>query len=359
MLSHNFGIEMSVSTLKRRLQDYDLGRKENVSEDVLRNVIADNINGPGSLRGYRGIWTMLRTTYNITARRDTVIRLLKEIDPVASEERISSRLQRRVYSSPGPNAVWHVGGYDKLKPYGFPIHGCVDGFSRKIIRLKVCKSNNNPLVPASFYLKIIEKKKFCPLVVRTDCGTENGILAAFQCTLRDQNAHQYGSSHRNQRIENWWSHNRRCFMAWVINFFKDLVDSRTMIQGNYFHDECAWFVFSTFLQNELDRVRKEWNNHSIRKSRRSAVSGIPCELYSFPQQHGFNECATPVTAAQIDNIVEESDVYNAASNALDVGDVELKEYLMYVINAENLVYPPHNWNDAASIFQKIIQISGC
>jgi len=57
--------------------------------------------------------------------------------------------------------------------------------------------------------------------------------------------------------------------------------------------------------------------------------------------------------------VEESDVYNSASNALDVADVELKEYFMYVINAENLVYPPHNWNDSASIFQKIIQISGC
>ena len=23
--------------------------------------------------------------------------------------------------------VWHVDGYDKLKPYGFPVHGCIDG----------------------------------------------------------------------------------------------------------------------------------------------------------------------------------------------------------------------------------------
>ena len=29
----------------------------------------------------------------------------------------------------GPNWVWHLNldGYDKLKPYGFPIHGCIDG----------------------------------------------------------------------------------------------------------------------------------------------------------------------------------------------------------------------------------------
>ena len=23
--------------------------------------------------------------------------------------------------------MWHIDGYDKLKPYGFPIHGCIDG----------------------------------------------------------------------------------------------------------------------------------------------------------------------------------------------------------------------------------------
>ena len=27
----------------------------------------------------------------------------------------------------GPNEVWHCDGYDKLKPYGFAIHGCIDG----------------------------------------------------------------------------------------------------------------------------------------------------------------------------------------------------------------------------------------
>ena len=27
----------------------------------------------------------------------------------------------------GPDFVWHLNGYDKLKPYGFAIHGCIDG----------------------------------------------------------------------------------------------------------------------------------------------------------------------------------------------------------------------------------------
>ena len=27
----------------------------------------------------------------------------------------------------GPNQAWHCDGYDKLKPFGLAIHGCIDG----------------------------------------------------------------------------------------------------------------------------------------------------------------------------------------------------------------------------------------
>ena len=27
----------------------------------------------------------------------------------------------------GPNFSWHCDGYDKLKPFGIAIHGCIDG----------------------------------------------------------------------------------------------------------------------------------------------------------------------------------------------------------------------------------------
>ena len=31
------------------------------------------------------------------------------------------------YLTQGPRYLWHIDGYDKLKPYGFSIHGCIDG----------------------------------------------------------------------------------------------------------------------------------------------------------------------------------------------------------------------------------------
>ena len=34
-------------------------------------------------------------------------------------------------------------------------HGCVDGFSRKVLWLQVTRSNNNPVVPASYFLETV------------------------------------------------------------------------------------------------------------------------------------------------------------------------------------------------------------
>ncbi|KAK3716555.1 hypothetical protein QZH41_006386, partial [Actinostola sp. cb2023] len=69
-------------------------------------------------------------------------------------------------------------GYDKLKPYGFPIHGAIDGFSRRILWLEVVKSNNDPRVPGKFFLEYVKEVGGCPLLLVSDCGTENGIAAA-------------------------------------------------------------------------------------------------------------------------------------------------------------------------------------
>ena len=103
-------------------------------------------------------------------------------------------------------------GYDKLKPYGLPIHGAIDGYSRRIVWLEVVKSNNDPKVPAGLFLKSVKENSGCPLLLWSDCGTENGLAASMQCYFRagdtdaldGENAHRYGSSHANQRIENWW-----------------------------------------------------------------------------------------------------------------------------------------------------------
>jgi hypothetical protein len=74
------------------------------------------------------------------------------------------------------NSVWHADGYDKLKPYDLPIHGCIDDFSRKVIWLYVTQSNNSPDNIAAYYLDSVKELGGCPRKLNTDLGTENGTM---------------------------------------------------------------------------------------------------------------------------------------------------------------------------------------
>ena len=71
--------------------------------------------------------------------------LMRVVDAQGVHMRSNRRFSRRNYHSKvwllieevmlfiiilfkGPNYVWHMDGYDKLTPFGFCIHGCVDGY---------------------------------------------------------------------------------------------------------------------------------------------------------------------------------------------------------------------------------------
>ena len=134
---------------------------------------------------------------------------MKILDADGVELRSSRHLGRRTYVSLGPNYLWHIDGYDKIKPYGFAIHGVIDGFSRKILWLKVVSSNNNPKVIPSYHMDCIRQLKLVPRAIRSDRRTENTIICAIQHFLRrnaedlisNKNSFVYGSSSRNQRKE--------------------------------------------------------------------------------------------------------------------------------------------------------------
>ena len=199
------GLVMSLRTLKTRLKAYDLNRKLcGVDEELVRRRITEELHGAGSMGGYRSVWHTLRLE-GIRVARHVVEQLMREIDPEGCERRPAKRLKRRTFFSLGPNFCCHIDGYDKLKPYGFPIHGGIDGYSRKILWLKVARTKNDPKVIANYLLECVHQQGGCPFKVRSDCGTENVVVAALQSYFSDsEDAHVYGSSHHNQRIEGWW-----------------------------------------------------------------------------------------------------------------------------------------------------------
>lgn len=145
--------------------------------------------------------------YNIP--RDDVNRLMTLLNPESVKARLRRKLKRRRYASPGPNFVWHVDSYDKLKPYGIAINGCVDGYSRFVVWLEASTTNSDPKVIASYYMKAVQRNKGCPQRLRTDLGTENSYIKTMQMFLRrghddafaGEKSYLAGARTHNQRIE--------------------------------------------------------------------------------------------------------------------------------------------------------------
>ena len=155
--------------------------------------------------------------------------MLKEIDPEASELRRRHRLKWRVYVNQGPDYAWHLDGYDKLKPFGFAINGAIDGYSRKVLWLKVLRSNNSPNNIAGLYLSCVEELQGAPVKIITDLGTENALAATIHSFFsQDVNAHQYVPSPRNQIIECWRSYFCKCCAGWWREFSKYMESTETV-----------------------------------------------------------------------------------------------------------------------------------
>ena len=79
----------------------------------------------GRLGGYRSMTAALRQRHHLRVSHQLIRLILHQVDPVGVESRRSHRLVRRTYVSRGPNHLWHIDGYDKLRPYGFLISGLV------------------------------------------------------------------------------------------------------------------------------------------------------------------------------------------------------------------------------------------
>eukprot|EP00111_Clytia_hemisphaerica_P014195 TCONS_00041804-protein len=285
---------LSLRQLHRILRSLGLFRRKHGRNT--REVIAfiqNELRGSGSLLGYRLMHQRcIQQGYHTT--RENVRLIIKYLDPVGVERRTRRVLRRRQYWSYGPNWVWHIDGYDKLKPFGFSIHGAIDGFSRRILWLQIVPSNKDPGIICKLYLNFAQRIGGIPRKIVGDRGTENVYVAAGQRFMRrnhqdtssGERSFKYGRSVTNQRIEAWWSILRKTCTNFWINFFKDLIDQDFFDTSSNIHCECIKFCFYPVIKNDLDQSMSSWNNHRIRFSstsdRRVRPAGRPNILYFTP-----------------------------------------------------------------------------
>ena len=257
VLLHEEDIRLSERQLKRILKRLNLSKRNYSNIKDVVEFIHGQLRSSGQSHGYRIM--LARCQQNgYKARANDVRMVLKYLDPVGVALRTAKTLRRRAYYADGPNFIWHVDGYDKLKPFGLCISGCICGFSRKVIWLKVYHTNNDPRVIGGYFLQAVEEFGGCPKFVRSDYGTENGHMCMFQTFFQDADEHEgdvqsrqpsfiYGASTTNQRIESWWGYLRKEHLHYWIELFKSLQENGDF-SGDFLDKNIVLFCFLALIQ---------------------------------------------------------------------------------------------------------------
>nr|XP_018913530.1 PREDICTED: uncharacterized protein LOC109041600 [Bemisia tabaci] len=188
---------------------------------------------------------------------------LRQANPAATLLRRRQKIIRRKFKVKGANYLWSMDSNHKLIHYRIVIHGCVDGFSRKIIYLNAASDNTADTVLQMFYKGMEENG--IPVRVRGDKGSENARVKDCMQELRQNIVQPFiqGRSVHNVRIERLWKETNM-HPTWKFKqIFKYLESIELLDEHSEFDLFCLSYVFLPRIQNEMNNFAQIWNNHSM------------------------------------------------------------------------------------------------
>jgi hypothetical protein len=183
------------------------------------DIVAEYLGRHGFTTGRTYLAGYLRSL-GLRGQRRRVRESLTRVDPQNTALRWGIVIARRKYTVPWPNSLWHLDGHRSLIRWGLVVHGCIDGFSRRIMFLK-CSNNNFSQTVLELFMNAIEKNGLWPSRIRVDHGVENVLVCDAMVSARDEGRGSFiaGPSTRNQRIERLWRDVFRCVCSFFIIYF--------------------------------------------------------------------------------------------------------------------------------------------
>ncbi|CAB4021454.1 hypothetical protein AWC38_SpisGene3841 [Paramuricea clavata] len=169
-------------TVYRRVQAYGLQNMQQFNAEI-DDIVAEYLGRHGFTTGRTYLAGYLRSL-GLRIQRRRVRESLTRVDPQNTALRWGIVIARRKYSVPWPNSLWHLDGHHSLIRWGLVVHGCIDGFSRRIMFLK-CSNNNLSQTVLELFMNAIEKDGLWPSRIRVDHGVENVLVCDAMVSARD------------------------------------------------------------------------------------------------------------------------------------------------------------------------------
>ncbi|XP_054606590.2 uncharacterized protein [Nothobranchius furzeri] len=322
---------VSVRTIKRRLKEHGLSVQQTFSDITsaeLQAIVSAHLDtNPNS--GYRMVNGYLRTM-GIRVSESRLRETMQTVDPFGNLLRglCLNPIQRRSYSVPAPLSLWHLDGYHKLIRWRIVIHGCIDGFSRKIMYLQASNNNKASTVHQAFLGAV--QQFGLPLCVRSDKGGENVTVARcmLEHPLRGPESRCFitGRSVHNQRIERLW---RDLWQSVVCNYhavFQYMETTGALDSDNEIHLLCLHYVMIPRINAHLNVFRRTWDRHRIS----SAGNRSPDQLWISGQLTSEVEPTQPVSLSEWGNDFEGS--LPASDSTADIVVPEHPDSLIQNVN---------------------------
>ncbi|KAL3882537.1 hypothetical protein ACJMK2_028873 [Sinanodonta woodiana] len=127
ILEERHGYNLSIRQLIRILHVHGFYRYKNPTNvKTVAEFIMYEQRFSGTMHGYR--WMYKLKCRGMRSRKEEIRLLMRALDPNNVYLRQSHRLHRRMYLSKGPNYIWHMDSYDKLRPMVYASMAVLMGF---------------------------------------------------------------------------------------------------------------------------------------------------------------------------------------------------------------------------------------